>query len=108
MSAVNDENWRTFRACAGLTDLFYPEVVYGALAKYDRDVATAKFTCSCLCPVQNRCLLTAYYANEKHGVWGGIDWQNTRERRAARRMIKRRLAEIAKEGETRAVQNGDE
>lgn len=60
-------------ACAGLTDLFFPE--------RGESTREAKAVCRA-CPVKAECLEWALDAGEKHGIWGGL---SERERRRVRR-----------------------
>ena len=78
---LGDNNWRRHAACAHIGgDLFYAaeadEIPLGAVAPpYVTD--KAKAVCQ-TCPVQFDCLMTALETGERHGVWGGMSWNERR------------------------------
>lgn len=79
--------WYRDAACLGLTDQFYPEARIGRSARCDDRVGKAKLICA-TCPCTHACLLFAYDNCEVDGVWGGVFWGNSKERRRARALIK--------------------
>jgi len=56
--------WMERAACAGMTDLFYPDLP-GPVPK------AARLVCE-LCPVVRECLGYAVATSQHHGVWGGM------------------------------------
>ena len=65
--------WMERAACAGMTDLFYPEGPGPA----SKQVA---LICE-LCPVTRECLGYAVVTSQRYGTWGGM---GTRQRRRVR------------------------
>jgi WhiB family redox-sensing transcriptional regulator len=70
---VNRPVWMERAACAGMTDLFYPEGP-GPVPK------AAQLVCE-LCPVTRECLGYAVATSQRYGTWGGM---GTRQRRRVR------------------------
>jgi WhiB family redox-sensing transcriptional regulator len=75
-------DWRHQAACLGTDpELFFPIGTTGpALEQADR----AKQVCA-LCPVKAHCLEWALQTNQQAGVWGGMDEEERRVLRRARR-----------------------
>jgi len=79
---LGDNNWRRYAACAHIGgDLFYPaerdEIPLGADAP-PHVTDKAKAVCQ-TCPVQFDCLMTALETGERHGIWGGMSWNERRQ-----------------------------
>jgi WhiB family redox-sensing transcriptional regulator len=69
-------HWFALAACAGCTDLFFPE--------RGEPTKEAKKVCA-ECPVREPCLEYALANGEKHGVWGGTSERERRRMRVQRR-----------------------
>ena len=67
--------WMNDAACAGMTDLFYPEGPGPAPKK-------VALTCE-LCPVVRECLGYAVATSQRYGTWGGMAPRQRRRVRAA-------------------------
>jgi len=72
--------------CAGRGDDMYVNVNG---AGHIRQIKTAKEVCA-NCPVMAECFDWAADNNERHGVWGGVNFANIDERRAARSRRRRK------------------
>ena len=62
--------------CAGLGDLMFPE------GEGRRDLVDAALRVCRACPLQQPCLDYAIRAGERHGIWGGRDFDTTARREA--------------------------
>jgi WhiB family transcriptional regulator, redox-sensing transcriptional regulator len=75
------DDWMLAAACRGRTDLFFAPDDSETRAERKQREALAKEVCG-ICEVRVQCLTEALYADERFGIWGGL---NERERRALRR-----------------------
>jgi hypothetical protein len=58
--------WQDFAACAGRTDLFFPD------KSDDIGIAQARHICLTECKVREACWEYAVLTHQKDGVWGGV------------------------------------
>lgn len=97
------ENWRAQAACNDSPDLFFP---IGTTGPAVQQVQAAKSVCQ-HCPVRDDCLEWALTHDVDHGVWGGLEAAELRERRAERRNAGRQSrTERARSGRPWDVQSG--
>ena len=78
----DNEGWRDRAACRNSdAELFFP---VGSTAAFLGQIQAAKSVCGS-CPVREACLQFALENNQEAGIWGGMDEEERRRLRAARR-----------------------
>jgi len=100
MNAKTETAWMAAGMCRthienGGTDLWYPErgdatTVAGLVAI----TRMAKDICG-MCPVRARCLDWALAQDESHGVWGGVNFGQTRPRQRQKMRVGRGIRRAA-------------
>lgn len=80
-----EELWQASAACRGPdTSLFFPPLQFERKEDREHREARAKAICAG-CPVRRPCLDYALRAGEPHGIWGGLNEAERRQRLAQRR-----------------------
>lgn len=81
--------------CVQLPELFFPELSdYSSKKAYEDTIQEARDICEA-CPVQEKCLTAAVGRHEKDGIWAGVNFNNRKEAKQARVLVKLWLAESA-------------
>lgn len=80
-----EDLWQARAACRGPdSSTFFPPLRFEPKEERERREARAKSICA-RCPVRRPCLDYALRAGEPHGIWGGLNEAERRERLAQSR-----------------------
>lgn len=97
--ALQDNNWADDAACKDAdSEIFF---AHNGHSTGESDMREAKSYCNGdenadPCPVREECLDYAMVANEKYGVWGGLDENERRSRKREMRYRRKLREEVIK------------